>query len=231
LKNPCLWIGLLFLAACDSGDIYPKEYTHDAGITVEATFVFENPNVFPNDYPLIFGVFNDEQPTPLTSVRIIKPKNNNPVNVSIENISAEATSIRLCLTNLGRQPVFVLFEMKIDKNNTDNIVIPESKIDLMTYDRIQKLIFEQYTCVACHQGTVGAGNLLLTAERSYNDLVNKASHKFPNKNRVSPFEINNSFLLDVVTDNTLELTQPHTSFITRNDDFTLLEEWIKNGAK
>jgi hypothetical protein len=72
--------------------------------------------------------------------------------------------------------------------------------------------------------------LLLTAEKSYNALVNTVSSKNPAKNRVTPFQTGNSFLLDVLVDETLGLTQPHTSFVTRNDDIKLLEEWIKNGC-
>jgi hypothetical protein len=162
----------------------------------------------------------------------MKPKNDSPVDVSIENLPSDATSIKLCLTDLGRQPVFVLHELEINMNNNDNIIIPESKVNLVSYERIQNLIFEQYTCVACHQGNTGAGKLLLTTEKSYNSLVNTVSSKNPAKNRVTPSQTDNSFLLDVLTDENLSLTltQPHTSFVTRNDDIKLLEEWIKNGC-
>jgi hypothetical protein len=222
--------GLIFLFACDSGDIYPKEYENNEGITVSATFVFDNLEAFPNDYPLIFGAFGDDkQAIPLASVRVMKPKNQEPVKVSIDNLTSNATSIMLCLTNLGRQPVFSLFEMDI-KITGDSIVIPESKITFVSYERIQNLVFEQYTCVSCHQGTTGAGNLLLTADKSYNDLVNKVSSKDPTKNRVTPSDTNNSFLLDILENENLDMTQPHTSFVTRNDDIILLKEWIKNGC-
>jgi hypothetical protein len=226
-----VFAGLIFLFSCDSGDIYPKEYENNEGITVSVTFVFENLDAFPNDYPLIFGVFGDDkQSVPLASVRIMKPKNQEPVKVSIDNLGAEASSVMLCLTDLGRQPVFSLFEMDITVAG-DSIVIPESKIELVSYRRIQNLVFEQYTCVSCHQGTAGAGNLLLTADRSYNDLVNKVSSINPAKNRVTPSDVDNSFLLDVLKDENLVLAQPHTSFVTRDDDIVLLREWIKNGCK
>jgi hypothetical protein len=221
--------GLMFLFSCDSGDIYPEEYKNSEGITVSATFAFDNLDAFPAEYPLIFGAFNDKKSTPLASVMIIKPKNQEPVKVSIDNLAAGATSVMLCLTNLGRQSVFSLFEMDINVAG-DSIVIPESQISLVSYERIQNLIFEQYTCVSCHQGSAGAGNLLLTESKSYNDLVNKVSSKNPSKNRVTPLIIDNSFLLDVLTDENTGLTQPHTGFVTRNDDIVLLREWIKNGC-
>jgi hypothetical protein len=229
-----LFLGMMLLFSCDSGDIYPKEYERNEGITVSATFVFDNPDAFPNDYPLIFGAFDNEQSTPLASVRVMKPKNGEPVKVSIDNLSLNATSIMLCLTNLGRQPVFTLFRQDINVATVhDSIIIPESTINLVSYERIQILVFEQYTCVSCHQGTTGAGNLLLTADKSYNALVNKISSKNPAKNRVTPADINNSFLLDVLEKekDDIGLTQPHTSFVTRNDDIVLLKEWIKNGCR
>jgi hypothetical protein len=220
---------LTFLFSCDSGDIYPKEYENDKGITASATFVFDNLDAFPNDYPLIFGAFNDKQSTPLASVRMVKPSSQEPVKVSIDNLPANATSVMLCLTNLGRTPVFVLFEADITVAD-DSIVIPQSTVDFVSYDRIQSLVFEQYTCVACHQGATGDGNLLLTPSASYNSLVNTASSKNPAKNRVTPSDIDNSFLLDVLSNDDLGLSQPHTVFVTRNDDIVLIREWIKNGC-
>ncbi|MDR1169958.1 MAG: hypothetical protein LBK97_03895 [Prevotellaceae bacterium] len=222
--------GLILLFSCDSGDIYPEEYEHNEGITVYATFAFDNLNAFPDDYPLIFGAFSDKQSTPLASVRIMKPKNHEPVKVSVNNLKPDATSIMLCLTDPGRQPVFSFFEMDINVAG-DSIIIPESEISLISYERIQNLVFEQYNCVSCHQGNTGAGNLLLTADKSYNELVNKVSYKNPVKNRVTPSDIGNSFVLDVLEDRNLDIAQPHTGFVTRNDDIVLLKEWIKNGCK
>jgi hypothetical protein len=227
------WIwGLMLLFSCDSGDIYPEKYERNDGITVSATFVFDNLDAFPNDndYHLIFGAFGDKQSPPLASIKIMKPKNHEPVKVSIDNLKQDATSIMLCLTNLGRQPVFTLFEMDISIAD-DSIIIPESKIYLINYNRIQSLVFEQYNCVSCHQGNIGAGNLLLTADKSYNELVNKVSSKNPAKNRVTSSDIDNSFLLDVLENDNLALTQPHKSFVTRSDDIVLIKEWIKNGCE
>ncbi|MDR1340877.1 MAG: hypothetical protein LBK58_12605 [Prevotellaceae bacterium] len=219
----------LFLLSCDSGDIYPEKYERNDGITVSATFVFDNPETFPSDYLLIFGAFNDRQTTPVASVRIMKPKNQEPVNVSIDNLGDNVTSIMLCIANSGRLPVFSLFETDINVAG-GNIAIPESKISLTSYERIQNLVFEQYNCVSCHQGNTGARNLLLTADKSYNALVNIASSVNPAKNRVTPSDTGNSFLLDVLTDADVVISQPHTGFVTRNDDIVLLREWIKNGC-
>jgi hypothetical protein len=222
----------MFLFSCDSGDIYPKEYERNEGITASATFVFDNPNAFPEDYPLIFGAFEDKQSIPLASVRIMKPKNNEPVKVSIDNLSPDTKFLMLCLTKLGRQPEFTLFEKDINIDLAgDSIVIPETNIKLVSYERIQNLVFEQYTCLSCHGESPGAGNLLLTADKSYNALVNIVSSKNPAKNRVTPSDINNSFLLEVLKDENLDLNRPHTGFVTRNDDIVLLKEWIKNGCQ
>jgi hypothetical protein len=220
----------LLLCSCDSGDIYPEKYERNDGITVSATFVFDNLDAFPNDYPLIFGAFSDKQSAPVASISVVKPKNRQQVEVSMDNLGAEVTSIMLYLANLGRQPVFTFFETDINATG-GNVVIPESRINLVSYERIQNLVFEQYNCVSCHQGNTGAGNLLLTADKSYNALVNKISSVNPAKNRVTPSGVDNSFLLDVVTDENLNITQPHTGFITRNDDVVLLREWIKNGCE
>jgi hypothetical protein len=231
VKNTILTgvLSAVLLFSCDSGDIYPDEYSNDKGTSVSATFSFDNMDAFPNDYPLIFGAFDDPQSPPLASVKVIKPKTGESVNVSIDNLPDGATSVMLCLTNLGRQPVFTLFDMNIDAAN-DSIAIPPTDINLASYERIQTLVFEQYNCVSCHQGSTGAGNLLLVADRSYHELVNKTSSHNPAKNRVTPFDIDNSFLLDVLKDQDLVLAHPHTGFVTRNDDIVLLREWIKTGC-
>lgn len=231
LKIICLILLPLSVISCDSGDIYPDEYIHDEGITVEASYIFQNLGAFPNNYPLIFGFFNDEQTTPLASVRIMKPRNDDPVVVSLDNLPDEAKYIRLCLTDMGRQPVYIFYEQKIDGVQTENMVLPEYEVNLLKYSRIQELVFEQYTCVACHQGNKGAANLLLTEGKSFSALVNQPSSILPSKNRVTPDDLTNSFLMDVLQTENAGLTQPHTGFITRPDDITLLEEWIKSGAK
>jgi hypothetical protein len=232
LKITGLFLGVTLLFSCDSGDIYPKEYEGNEGITVSATFVFDNLNAFPNDYPLIFGAFNDKQSIPLTSVRVMKPKNNEPVKVSIDNLHPDAKSIMLCLTNLGRLPMFTLFEQDINVATArDSIIIPDSTITLVSYERIQTLVFDQY-CISCHGKSPGAGGLLLTtADISYDALVNRVASKNPAKNRVTPSDIDNSFLLDILGNDNNGLTQPHTGFVTRDDDIILLKEWIKNGCR
>lgn len=86
------------------------------------------------------------------------------MELSIENVPEDARSVRLCMTNSGRQVVYTFFEYALDDDRTSDIDLPSAQIDLLEYDRIQRLVFQQYNCVSCHQGESGAGGLLLTRE-------------------------------------------------------------------
>lgn len=218
----------LLLAACDSGDIYPDEYEYDEGITVEATFDLQNLEVFPEEYNFIFGVFAEGNNTPLLSVNVVNPGEGNPLNVKLDNIPESSSSVRLCLANAGRQPVYTFFEQAVDGEQEANIAIPETVVDLLEYDRIQQLVFQQYNCISCHQGETGAGSLLLTDGKSYRQLVGVAAAHSP-KLRVAPSDPEHSFLLEIV-ERDGALSYPHSGLITRPEDINLLRVWIEKGA-
>ena len=217
------------LVSCDSGDIYPEEQGYEEGITVEGNFTVLSPEAFPTDYTFIFGVFGANGNSPLASVNVVSlPSDGEKLNVKLDNIPDESTSAKLCLVNTGRQVVYTFFEYGIDGDGPANIMLPSAQIDLLKYDRIQKLVFEQYNCVSCHGSGSGAGNLLLTEGNSYSQLVNRSSENSV-KQRVTAGDPDESFLLDALADETL-LTPPHTGYITREGDISLLRLWIKAGC-
>lgn len=219
---------LLSSTACDSGDIRPKEVTDEQGCTLEAHFRLTNTEAFPIDYNFVFGVFAAESNTPLVSVNILRPNDGQVVTVRLENMPEEAATAKLCLLNSGRQSIYSFFEQTVDISSGNDILIPETIIDILPYDRIQKLIFQQYNCVSCHQGTSGAAELLLTEGVSYHQLANVPSTR-SDKARVTPGNPEESFLLDVLTQ-TNSVKYPHTGLVTRSEDLTMLRIWIEKGC-
>ena len=132
------------------------------------------------------------------------------------------------MTNSGRQVVYTFFEYALDDDRTSDIDLPSAQIDLLEYDRIQRLVFQQYNCVSCHQGESGAGGLLLTEGNSYRSLVGvPATHS--DKPRVEPSDPDASFLLDVLTAEGA-VAYPHTGLVTRSEDINLLRVWIEKGC-
>lgn len=217
-----------FFASCDSGDIHESEYIHDEGVTLSATFRLNYPELYPDDYNFTFGAFPETGNSPLVSVNLPRSDDEGNVDITLENIPEEATRIRLCFTDMGRQVKYTFFEQTIDRTSSGDIILPEKEIDLLEYNRIQQLVFQQYNCVSCHQGTSGSANLLLTEGESYRQLVNHPSTR-SEKLRVVPYEPDSSFLLDVVTQSEV-ISYPHTGLITRNDDLELLRFWIGKGC-
>ena len=228
LRAAVLALLLCTTVRCDSGDIYESHQATTEGVSVRGTFELLNPEVFPGEYDLIFGAFGEGGTSALSSVNVLKPADGNKVELSIENVPEDARSVRLCMTNSGRQVVYTFFEYALDDDRTSDIDLPSAQIDLLEYDRIQRLVFQQYNCVSCHQGESGAGGLLLTEGNSYRSLVGvPATHS--DKPRVEPSDPDGSFLLDVLTAEGA-VAYPHTGLVTRSEDINLLRVWIEKGC-
>jgi mono/diheme cytochrome c family protein len=224
-----LWCSVSLFTACDSGDILPRDASENTeGVSVSATFRFQHTEAYPVSYDLLFGIFNDASDVPLVSKTLVKPVDRQSATVSISGIPEGAASIRLSLSKSGRKTFYTLYEMPLSGIPAEDITIAEQTVDLLQYGRVQEQVFSQ--CIACHGGADHAGaNLYLTAGRSYGDLVNAPSVKSAKK-RVAPANIGGSFLIDVLTDEQVALSYPHSTGISslKEDDIALLKEWIRN---
>ena len=218
------------LVSCDSGDIYPDEYQHEKGIVASASFSLLGLETFPTSYQIVFGAFSDDKEEPIVSKTLVKPKPGQEVIINLSNLPENAVSLKLCLTTLGKQPLYTFYSIDIPDNVVDSIIIPKQEIQLIRFERIQQQIFTP-ACVACH-GVHGAAGLDLQESASYINLVNvAATQSNDNKMRVKPSDINNSFLIIVLGNDDL-MSIGHTSILSKyNDDITLLKEWIKAGAE
>jgi hypothetical protein len=223
-----LWLSAS-LASCDSGDIYPDEFEYDSGVVVKASFIFAETETFPSSYQVLFGIFDNARAEPVVSKTIIKPGQGQVVSITLDNLPGDAASIKLCLTTLGKQPVFTFYEMEVPEHTGDSIVIPVQEIHLLQFSRIQQQVFTP-SCAACH-GSPGAAGLSLVEGVSYNSLVDVPATKSPEpKARIVPSDVEGSFLIDVLEHGDL-LKTDHTSIPSKyHDDLALLKEWIRNGA-
>ena len=142
----------------------------------------------------------------------------------MHNVPFEAKNIAVSIMN-NRKWVCNLNEQQLSGSET-NISLSDMNVNLVQYNRIQEQVFNQ--CTACHGG---AGGLYLTEDKSYDALINKASSTHPDKMLVEPGLPNSSFIITVLTDAQATKTNHTTLSSLKNDDITLLKEWIKAGAK
>lgn len=230
LRAAALALLLCTAVRCDSGDIYESHQATTEGVSVRGTFELLNPEVFPGEYDLIFGAFGEGGTSALSSVNVLKPTDGDRVELSIENVPEDARSVRLCMTNSGRQVVYTFFEYALDDDRTSDIDLPSAQIDLREYDRIQRLVFQPVQAASPPSGRERRGeDWLLTEGNSYRSLVGTAS-TLSDKLRVKPSDPEGSFLLDVLTSQEAISSPPHTGFVTRSEDIDLLRIWIEKGC-
>ncbi len=225
---------LLVCIGCDSGDIYPDDITEEETVNLAASFDFKGLESFPSgDYNLILGAFENNKAAAVNYVRLSKPLTGTKVEVSLANVSAEAETIKLYLATSSNQVVYTFYQRTINSSSGNNIVIPEQKIHLSTLNRLQNQLFTR-RCVSCHgtQAHEPSAGLDLGPEHCYANLINIASTSKPGTIRVIPNDSENSFITHVLTEESA-LPFNHVQFLGANlkeDDLTLLREWIKDGA-
>lgn len=216
--------------ACDSGDIYPAKETGDSGVSVTATFILEGVDAFPVHYNLLLGAYDDSGRYPLASKLISKPVGTDTVRVSLANLPDDTGSIRLSLVQVaGNKTVCTFYQYEMETIPDESFTVPEQKINLLSYQRVQKQIFSQ--CIQCHGGSgVAAAELNLTEDRSHAELVGITALNNPAKKRVDPGSILNSFIVDVLTESDVVAFNHSDLSTLKPDDVTLLKTWITAGA-
>jgi hypothetical protein len=224
-----LAVGIL---SCDSGDIYPQtENENIIKVNVTATFKLSNSDAFSDNYKLAVATFIGTSPYPDTYQVIEKPENDgDTVQVTLSELPKEVTTINLCLLQaVGNKSIYSFYSYPINETPTSDIRIPVQDIDLAPFGRVQAQVFSQ--CLQCHGGgSRASAGLYLIADSAFKHLVNHLS-KNSVKYRVTPNSINNSFLLNVLTDKTA-VAYNHTDISTlETEDVTLVELWIQSGAK
>ena len=122
-------------------------------------------------------------------------------------------------------------------SSADEIQLPEATVDLACYDRVQAQVFDA-RCTTCHgaTSTSPAGNLFLTSDKSHAALVNVPAQVSvaEGKNYVTPQDVDNSFLTDILfTEISQNMKFQHSDIFSGSEATeasTLLNAWINNGA-
>ncbi len=220
---------LLLLGSCDDGKIYPQEAEEEAGQKVTLTACFKGIEAWPEAYQLVLAGFDDENSIPLISKVISKPASETEqVSVTINGLPEEVKVVSVSIVTRGRSLIYPLYRMEMSGHTEDEITLPVSEIQVASYDRIQKQVFNLY-CANCHGGREqAAAGLYLTEGKSYEALVGKHSTTSPTSILVKPEDASNSYLHHILTEDIVHYN--HTDVLPEAELVTLIDTWIGEGA-
>lgn len=217
--------------ACDSGDIYPETEDNASGRSVSASYLFSNAGAFPENYKIVFATFSSSSSYPVSSTQISESNiSNNSCNVSLSNVTDDAETVGLYLVQqYGSKKIHTFSESYISSFEEGNIEMGSCSVELASFSRIQNQVFSQ--CIQCHGGSeYAAAGLYLTEGLSYSNLVEVQSINNSSKMRVMPGSFINSFIVDLLSDES-GLRYNHSDLSTlNNDDLELIKTWISSGA-
>lgn len=228
-----LAFGLAF-AACDDGSIPEKKVESEhTGYTVKMKGTIKGIDTWNSSYSLVLAAFSDENEYALVQQKVPATAAEG-VNMTIYNVSASASTLELCVTDILRRRILTISKMDIttEANPADTVCLNVGNIDAGMLAAIQTGVFDK-TCAQCHGGsTSAAAGLHLTSGNAYSNLVNVASTKVQDGVRVIPGDAANSVLHNVINPgNAAGLEFSHEGMITDSKVLNLIDEWINGGAK
>ena len=195
---------LLFGLGCDEGKIYPDE-TVDSGRTATVSLSFTGLKAWPKENMLSLCAFGEDKSKPLQTQRISKPaEDGKRLKLRLNNVTPDTRSIEVAVISRGLRLVYSYYASPVDDS--------DEPLDL-----------------SVGGGSGLAGQLDLRDDVAYKSLVNvKAPLSEEGKNYVTPGDINDSFLLDILEDNPVHKDMFNSS--GKQEVLALIQGWILGGA-
>lgn len=234
MKGLC---GLLLCAvylttACDDGRIYPDDVIVEReGGTVRVSGQVSGQGSWASGYSLVLASFSDDSEYAKTA-KGLSVAADGTMDLVLSGIPSEVTTIEICAINKLRKRLVSFYRYDYTEQN-DTVRIDAGTLDVGMFHAVQTNVFDR-TCTSCHGGsTSAAAGLYLTAERSYDALVNVPADLSPEGlNYVTPGNVDSSFLHQVLnTDVSASWSMDHIDMITSSDLLNLVDDWIENGAE
>ncbi len=222
-------IGLL--PGCDEGTVYPEE-TPSHSMFANLSITIKGKEAWPQKDLIVLAAFGDDPSTPVSTTVIPEPTaSGNTASVKL-GLSGEEKTIAVSLVTKGttRQVLYNFYTYQVDELKED-INLEVTEIDLASFGRIQKQIFDA-NCVACHGGsTSAAAGLYLTEGKSYNATVDiTSSLSKEGKKIVCPGKPDESFVMDILQGDIVRYNHSDI-FASTAEYITLMKTWIEEGAK
>ena len=219
---------LLFISSCDDGDIYSEKVHTTEGRSVTMIGNLSGCSRWTDDYKLALAGFGeDEEYAEITKYITAEGQ----ASVKLSGIGSNVKEVRLCVIDRLRRHVLTFASMNIEHVN-DSTTMDVGTQNVSMYDAIQQKVFNA-SCVNCHgAATSAAAGLFLTADRSYNALVDKPSARLPQYSLVAPGNANGSVLRMVInTDTTHTWHYDHSKDVTSADIKSMIDNWFIEGAE
>lgn len=221
---------VILLTGCDEGKIYPEETTtHTMFARLDVTL--KGKEAWPQKDLIVLAAFSDDNSLPVATTVIPEPTaSSNTASVSLGLTGSEKMlAVSIVTKGTTRQVLYNFYTYPITEFS-EEITLPVKEIDLASFDRVQKLIFDA-NCVACHGGsTTAAAGLYLTEGKSYDAIVERAaSLSGEGKMIVCPEKPDESFIMDILQSDIVRYN--HSDIFASTPEFiTLMKTWITEGA-
>lgn len=221
---------MLGFTSCDDGKIYSDNHIDAEGSILKITTNISGTDKWPSGYSVVVAGFSESDYAVISKGIPAPETEGEAVSVTLSGIPEEVEKIELCVINSLRKRVTTFYEADFTAQQ-DTIFMNVGTVNASMFNCIQETVFDTH-CIACHgTSTSAAAGLFLTDGKSYKALVNvEADLSEEGKMLVTPGDPDNSFILDILSEN-----------ITRHDHsdilsavpikISLLESWIEGGAK
>lgn len=231
-------LSLWAFAACDSGNIYPKEIPiENEGLIAKLTGDISGFDQWPEEYDLVLAAFGKDNQYSIVQ-KHVSPGN----PLVLANISPQTSTIELAIVDRLRERIATLGKIDVTdamrQNERDTIRLEVGRVDAGMFNTIKRVVFvEKGECSRCH-GNPGkaAGGMSLQPDNAYAALINQPSKVDPTQTRVVPSDADRSWLVRVLLPGNEHLTHyaDHPNILNNEQDLKylkLLKDWINHGAK
>lgn len=226
IKDFFLFALVISIASCthdSEEEIVPVEEKIELKTEISLT----DPEYFPVDGQLTFGLFEPGDKFTFREIELSKPKEGESIRVSLQIDKKDAADYEAKLfVKESEIKRMVLKDYGLITLNS-NYSLSNEEIEIVNLSNVQNFLFSS-NCIICHgQAQSVAADLYLLPDSSFSQLVNIPSVNSSLK-RVVPFEPENSFILKVMNK---EIGFEHTAStnVTASQK-ELLTNWIKKGA-
>ncbi len=233
---------LTALASCDSGDIVEREpELEHTGLTAVLEGTLTGMQQWPETYDIALAAYAKDNVYSLVQ-KHVQTDGDGKVRLELANISPDAATIELCVTDRLRERVLTFERIEVTeamRRDTDTpIRLDVGQLDVGMFSAIRREVFEERgECTRCH-GTPerAAAGMSLLADYAYDHLVGHAAKVDPTQTRVLPGDAEGSWLVRVLTPGNGSLTRykDHPNILNNEQDkgyIDLIRAWINTGAQ